>query len=76
MSFNLTITRPSDHSHLCSLKCRLIFFPNRPGGRGLILIRYSVEAVGIALDMYLGHSVESESLDQQKGHTSVQDVAQ
>ena len=31
--FYLNITRPSDHSHLCSLKChlRLIFFPNKPG---------------------------------------------
>ena len=24
-------THPSDHSHLCSLKCHLIFFPDRPG---------------------------------------------
>ena len=24
-------THPSDHSHLCSLKCHLIFFPYRPG---------------------------------------------
>ena len=27
----LNITHPSDHSHLCSLKCHLIFFPDRPG---------------------------------------------
>jgi len=27
----LNTTHPSDHSHLCSLKCRLIFFPDRPG---------------------------------------------
>jgi len=26
----LNITHPSDHSHLCSLKCHLIFFPDRP----------------------------------------------
>ena len=25
--FYLNITHPSDHSHLCSLKCHLIFFP-------------------------------------------------
>jgi len=25
------ITHPSDHSHLCSLKCHLIFFPDRRG---------------------------------------------
>jgi len=31
--FYLNITQPSesDHSHLCSLKCHLIFFANRPG---------------------------------------------
>ena len=29
--FYLNITHPSDHSHLCSLKCHLIFFSNRPG---------------------------------------------
>jgi len=29
--FYLNITYPSDHSHLCSLKCHLIFFPDRPG---------------------------------------------
>jgi len=29
--FYLNITHPSDHSHLCSLKCHLIFFPDRPG---------------------------------------------
>ena len=28
--FCLNITHPSDHSHLCSLKCHLIFFPDRP----------------------------------------------
>jgi len=28
--FYLNITHPSDHSHLCSLKCHLIFFPDRP----------------------------------------------
>ena len=27
----LNITHPSDHSYLCSLKCHLIFFPDRPG---------------------------------------------
>jgi len=26
-----THTYPPDHSHLCSLKCHLIFFPYRPG---------------------------------------------
>ena len=31
LSFYLNITHPSDHSHLCSLKCHLIFFPDRPG---------------------------------------------
>jgi len=25
------MTHPSDHSHLCLLKCHLIFFPERPG---------------------------------------------
>ena len=29
--FYLNILHPSDHSHLCSLKCHLIFFPDRPG---------------------------------------------
>ena len=29
--FYLNITCPSDHSHLCSLKCHLIFFSDRPG---------------------------------------------
>ena len=29
--FYLNITHPSDHSHLCLLKCHLIFFPDRPG---------------------------------------------
>ena len=29
----LNITHPSDHSYLCSLKCHLIFFPDRPKGR-------------------------------------------
>jgi len=29
--FYLNATNPSDHSHLCSLKCHLIFFPYRPG---------------------------------------------
>jgi len=29
--FYLNITHPSDYSHLCSLKCHLIFFPDRPG---------------------------------------------
>ena len=29
--FYLNITHPSDHSHLCSLKCHLIFFPDMPG---------------------------------------------
>jgi len=29
--FYLNIIHPSDHSHLCSLKCHLIFFPDRPG---------------------------------------------
>jgi len=29
--FYLNITHPSDHSHLCSVKCHLIFFPDRPG---------------------------------------------
>jgi len=29
--FYLNITHPSDHSHLCSLKCLIIFFPDRPG---------------------------------------------
>jgi len=27
----LNITHLSEHSHLCSLKCHLIFFPDRPG---------------------------------------------
>ena len=27
----LNAIHPSDHSHLCSLKCHLIFFPYRPG---------------------------------------------
>jgi len=30
-NFYLNITHPSDHSHLCLLKCHLIFFPDRPG---------------------------------------------
>jgi len=29
--FYLNVTRPSDRSHLCPLKCHLIFFPYRPG---------------------------------------------
>jgi len=29
--FYLNITHLSDHSHLCLLKCHLIFFPDRPG---------------------------------------------
>jgi len=29
--FYLNIIHPSDHSHLWSLKCHLIFFPDRPG---------------------------------------------
>jgi len=29
--FYLNITHPSNHSHLCPLKCHLIFFPYRPG---------------------------------------------
>ena len=29
--FYLNITYPSNHSHLCLLKCQLIFFPYRPG---------------------------------------------
>ena len=29
--FYLNTTHLSDHSHLCSLKCHLIFFPDRPG---------------------------------------------
>ena len=28
--FYLNITDPSDHSYLCSLKCHLVFFPDRP----------------------------------------------
>ena len=31
------ITHPSDHSHLCSLKCHLVFFPDRPG---IVLTEY------------------------------------
>jgi len=31
LSFYLNITHLSDHSYLCSLKCHLIFFPDRPG---------------------------------------------
>jgi len=31
LSFTLTFTHPSDHSHLWSLECHLIFFPDRPG---------------------------------------------
>ena len=32
LSFTINnITHPSDHSHLCSLKCHLVFFPDRPG---------------------------------------------
>ena len=31
LCFYLNITHPSDHSHLCSLKCHLVFFPDRPG---------------------------------------------
>ena len=27
----LNVTHPPDHSHLCLLKCHLIFFPYRPG---------------------------------------------
>jgi len=30
-TFYLNITHPSDHSHLCSMKCHLIFFPDRSG---------------------------------------------
>ena len=29
--FYLNARHPSDYSHLCSLKCHLIFFPYRPG---------------------------------------------
>ena len=29
--FYFNITHLSNHSHLCLLKCRLIFFPDRPG---------------------------------------------
>jgi len=29
--FYLNTTHPSEHSHLCSMKCHLIFFPYRPG---------------------------------------------
>jgi len=29
--FYLNVTHPSDHSHLCPLRCHLIFFPYRPG---------------------------------------------
>jgi len=29
-AFYLNATRPSDHSHLCPLKCHLIFFSSRP----------------------------------------------
>ena len=29
--FHFNATHPSDHSHLCSLKCHLICFPYRPG---------------------------------------------
>jgi len=25
------MSHPCDHSHLCSLKCHLVFFPDRPG---------------------------------------------
>ena len=31
LSFYLNITNPSDHSHLCSLKCHRIFFPDKSG---------------------------------------------
>ena len=29
--FQLNATHPTDHSHLCSLKCHHVFFPYRPG---------------------------------------------
>ena len=29
--FYLNVTRPSNHSHFCPLKCHLIYFPYRPG---------------------------------------------
>ena len=29
--FYLNATHPPDHSHICLLKCHLIFFPYRPG---------------------------------------------
>jgi len=28
--FYLNMTHPSDHFHICSLKCHLVFFPDRP----------------------------------------------
>jgi len=37
LSFALT-SHPSDHSHLCPLKCHFIFFPYRPG---LTLLQHS-----------------------------------
>ena len=31
ISFKLNVTHPSDHSHLCLLKCHLVYFPYIPG---------------------------------------------
>ena len=41
-AFYLNATHPSDHSHLCSLKCHLIFFPYRPAWPGLICMEHTV----------------------------------
>ena len=38
MSFIPSLSYPSDHSHLCLLKCHLIFFPYR---RGLTSMKYT-----------------------------------
>jgi len=54
--FSLNATHPSDHSHLCLLKCHLIYFPHRPCN---ILLRkqllYSFRLILLLLLLLLLH---------------------
>jgi len=40
--FHLNITHPSDHSHLCSLKCHLIFFPEVKIPENSVILKHAL----------------------------------
>jgi len=55
--FYLNITHPSDHSHFCSLKCHLVFFPDRPG-----LCKSSFLVNLVAVSLHCSHYIGSRHL--------------